>query len=312
MNETRRKLTPQYTVTQKFVGLSTRRPVRAQQYDAGSAVWPHDHTYYEICLINDGRATHQTEFFEGPARQGTVVVVPPGKVHAFADGHQLIVTNVYYLAEWFLGELKHLWEHEALIPLFLVDSLFPRSGHAKPFQFDLDAREYENARIELEQMEREWDAKSPSVLYMESCFLKLLVLLSRCHARQAPGEMPFQFRRVVWLALESIEEVTLNSESFSVSKLAAEAGVSPIHFTRVFKEATGWSPTEYFQMRRVHHACRMLLNPEYNISEVAQRLGYADASHLSRLFKRFRGMSPREYRRMYISGQGKSGKRPSS
>jgi AraC-like DNA-binding protein len=45
----------------------------------------------------------------------------------------------------------------------------------------------------------------------------------------------------------------------------------------------------------------MLLNPEHNISEVAYRLGYADAPHLSRIFKRFRGMSPREYRKTYVT-----------
>jgi AraC family transcriptional regulator len=77
--------------------------------------------------------------------------------------------------------------------------------------------------------------------------------------------------------------------------------MSPDHFTRVFKEATGWSPSEYFQMRRVHHACNMLLNAETNISEVAYRLGYADAAHLSRVLKRFRGISPREYRKSFVS-----------
>jgi AraC-like DNA-binding protein len=303
MNPTSRKLTARFTITQKYVGLSMRRPVRAEPYYVGSTVWPHDHTYYEISVINRGQATHQTEFFDAPARQGTVVVIPPGKVHAFVDGQQLAVTNVYYLAEWFLGELKHLWEHEALIPLFLADSLFPRSGQARPFQFDLTPAEYEDAMIDLDHMKREWDLKKPSVLYMESCFLKLLILLSRSYVRQAPGEMYFQFRRAVWLALESIEKLTVDSQAFSVSRLAKEVSMSAIHFTRVFKRATGWAPTEYFQMRRVHHACKLLLNPEHNISEVAQLLGYADAPHLSRIFKRFRGMTPRDYRRMYVTGQ---------
>jgi len=93
-------------MTQKQVGLSTSRPVRTQVWNVGRRVWPHDHTYYEICVVNKGHATHQTEFFDAPARQGTVVIIPPGKVHAFDDGSQLVVTNVYYLAEWFLGELK--------------------------------------------------------------------------------------------------------------------------------------------------------------------------------------------------------------
>lgn len=301
MKRTPAKLTPAFTVSQQQVGLSAGRPVRAQLGDTVNGVPPHNHTYYEICVIHAGEAIHQTEFFEAPVRHGSVVVIPPGKVHAFVNGDKLHGTNVYYLTEWLLSGLDQLWEQESLVPLFLADSLFPHSEHAKPFQFDLNAREYEAVMIDLEDMRREWNESKPSVLYMETCFLKLLILLSRSYARQAPEETGFRFRRPVWLAIESIEATMLHSQSLSVSQLARQLNLSTHHFARLFREATGWTPTEYFQMRRVQHACKMLLNRDHNISEVAYRLGYSDSAHLSRMFKRYRGMSPREYRRMYVS-----------
>jgi len=55
-----------------------------------------------------------------------VIVVPPGDVHAFAKVRGLEVTNVYYLAEWLLDELKSLWDQDGLVPLFLARSLFRR------------------------------------------------------------------------------------------------------------------------------------------------------------------------------------------
>ncbi len=299
MNPTPPKLIAHHTITQARVGLSTTRPVRAQRWDMGSFILPHDHTYYEICVVNSGHGLHQTDYFQTPAGPGTVVVIPPGKVHAFAEGHRLIGTNIYYLTEWLLTELTQLWQQDSLVSLFLADSLFPRSNHARPYQFDLETRESESVMIDLEDMQREWDVTTPSVLFMQSSFLKVLIRLSRSYARQSPRERGFQFRRPVWEALERIEESLLGSESFSVAALARQLGVSPDHFTRLFKEATSWSPLEYFQMRRVHHACKLLLDPEAKISDIAYRLGYADAAHLSRVFKRFRGTSPREYRRVY-------------
>jgi len=296
-----RKLTAQFLVTQSQVGLSTARPVRAQTRHTGTHVFLHDHTYYEICLINDGRATHQTEWFDAPARQGTVAVIPPGRIHGFRDGTGLVGTDVYYLAEWLLGELKSLWGHSGLVPLFLSALLFPRLKQARPFQFDLDAREYEAAMIELEDIKREDGSKTPSILYLESCFLKFLILLSRSYMRQAPRELGFEFRREVWFALERIEEVAFGSQAFSVGDLAHQIGMSADHFQRIFKEATGWSPSEYFQMRRYQFACKLLLSPESRISDVAYRLGYSDAAHLSRVFKQFHGISPREYRQLYAA-----------
>lgn len=310
MKRTPTKLTPAFTVSQQQVGLSAGRPVHAQLGDTVNGVPPHNHTYYEISVIHGGEATHQTEFFEAPVRHGSVVVIPPGKVHAFVEGVRLYGTNVYYLTEWLLSGLDQLWEQGSLVPLFLADSLFPRSEHAKPFQFDLNAREYEAAMIDLEDMRREWDATNPSVLYMGTCFLKLLILLSRSYARQAPQETGFRFRRPVWLALESIEATMLRSQSLSVSQLARQLKMSAHQFARLFREATGWAPTEYFQMRRVQHACKMLLNPDTNISEVAYRLGYSDSAHLSRMFRRYRGLSPREYRRMYITDSKASARVP--
>jgi AraC-like DNA-binding protein len=301
MNPMTGKLTAQFLVTTSQVGLSTARPVRAEQRRPSTHVFPHDHTYYEIFVVRDGRAIHQTECFDAPVQRGSVVVIPPGRVHGFKDGVGLAGTDVYYLAEWLLSELKNLWGHSGLVPLFLAALLFPRLREARPFQFDLDAREYQAAMIELNDIQREAEAPDCSILYLESCFLKFLILLSRSYVRQAPTDPGFQFRREVWLALQRIEEIVSSSQSFSVAALARQVGVSADHFQRIFKEATGWSPSEYFQMRRYQFACKLLLNPENSISDVAYRLGYADSAHLSRVFKRLHGVSPREYRQQFAA-----------
>ena len=58
---------------------------------------------------------------------------------------------------------------------------------------------------------------------------------------------------------------------------------------------------DYFQQRRVHLACQLLLDGRSSVTDVASELGYADTPHFCRMFKRYRGVTPREYRRVYLS-----------
>ena len=67
----------------------------------------------------------------------------------------------------------------------------------------------------------------------------------------------------------------------------------------MFRRATGLSPQDYFQRRRIQRACALLLDAANAATRVAAELGFADAAHFSRLFRRHMGMGPRDYRRKY-------------
>ena len=104
----------------------------------------------------------------------------------------------------------------------------------------------------------------------------------------------------MWAALEHVERVLAEGDAFSVKDLAAAVGASPDHLARVFRAATGRSPTQYFQNRRAQYAGLLLLDPRRSVTDVAYELGFADAAHLSRSFRKLRGMSPRDYRREFL------------
>jgi AraC family transcriptional regulator len=83
---------------------------------------------------------------------------------------------------------------------------------------------------------------------------------------------------------------------FNLESLAGEAGLSPYHFSRMFKQSTGSSPSEYFIQLKIAKARRLLRETEMNIVSIALDLGYASPSHFARVFKRQIGVTPREYR----------------
>lgn len=99
-----------------------------------------------------------------------------------------------------------------------------------------------------------------------------------------------RLRRVV----EFIEDNL--SEDLSLQALADISAMSPFHFARSFKTATGASPLQYVIDARVCRARVLLRSTDLTIAEVAFRVGYKDSSRFGRHFKRRVGHSPGSYR----------------
>jgi AraC family transcriptional regulator len=87
------------------------------------------------------------------------------------------------------------------------------------------------------------------------------------------------------------------AEEFSLERLAAQAGLSRFHFQRLFKAATGVSPSRYHIDLRINEARRLLRETRMSVVDVALEVGYANPSHFARLFRRETGLSPSDYRR---------------
>jgi AraC family transcriptional regulator len=80
--------------------------------------------------------------------------------------------------------------------------------------------------------------------------------------------------------------------NLSVELLASEAGLSPAHFARAFRETFGLPPHRYLLHLRLERARRMLDVENAVLADVAQRAGFADQAHFTRFFKREYGVTP--------------------
>ena len=295
----RSRLKPVNTITREWARLTAARPVNTQEFHVVQPVAAHDHLFYEICFVHRGTALHCTDFYDAEIARGSVVVMAPGTVHAFERPRALDVTNIYYLAEWMMTDMRQFWELDGLAPLFLAASLFRRLAAIRIPQFQLTPEETDELERHLRAMNVELAATRPSLLLLKSVLTQFMILLSRAYIRQESRELGFQFRREVWSLLDYIEHCLANMEPFSVGDAAHRLDMSINHLVVLFRTATGYAPLEYYQRRRIHQACRMLLNQRLSITEIGCALNFSDAAHLSRTFKRVCGVSPREYRQSF-------------
>lgn len=79
--------------------------------------------------------------------------------------------------------------------------------------------------------------------------------------------------------------------------LANVAGLSPFHFSRVFKLTTGETPYHFVGSRRLDRARSMLVSGELPLAELALACGFASQSHFTAAFTKAVGMPPGRYRR---------------
>src|SRR5205823_5103746 len=78
---------------------------------------------------------------------------------------------------------------------------------------------------------------------------------------------------------------------------AAEFGLSPFHFLRLFAKVLGVTPHQYLVRSRLRRAACLLADDTRSITEIALDVGFGDLSNFVRTFHRAAAMSPRSFRR---------------
>lgn len=86
------------------------------------------------------------------------------------------------------------------------------------------------------------------------------------------------------------------SDPLSLEMIAENLHVSSSHLSRTFKKSCRESLIEYVNHARVEKAKEYLLKPDILAYEVADLVGYRDATYFSSIFKKYTGLSPTEYR----------------
>ena len=86
------------------------------------------------------------------------------------------------------------------------------------------------------------------------------------------------------------------AEDLSVDGLAELVGLSPFHFSRVFKQTTGMSPLQFVMRERITRAQQLMRETSRSIIDVALEVGYTSPSHFTKVFRRVTGVGPNEFR----------------
>jgi len=192
-------------------------------------------------------------------------------------------------------EVMHLYLGLPLIDMAARDLL---GEHAVAVSFaDISGAQDERVSFIVNQLRIELiEERHPSPLFVNSLAQALAVHLIRRYpdphgnTRRSNALQAYKLRRV----LEAMNERL--ADDFSLGYLAQIADLSEYHFSRMFKRATGLSPSQYFIRLRMDRARRLLVETDRSVIDVGLEVGYSSPSHFSQVFRRQIGLTPSAYR----------------
>ena len=133
--------------------------------------------------------------------------------------------------------------------------------------------------------------------YLDDLMHLMVLRILRLHSNVATSATgtsqllaPFRLRRAV-------DFIDANLACpIGVAEIAMAAGISPYHFSRAFRQATGRPPYAYLLDRRLERAKRLLGTGDASLTAVSRQCGFTSLSQFSRTFRRDVGVTPTTYR----------------
>jgi len=87
-----------------------------------------------------------------------------------------------------------------------------------------------------------------------------------------------------------------NFANVKIADVARNIGINRCYLTKIFKSRMGISPQEFLMDCKLNYACKLLLETDAQIQDIARRVGYNNLLTFSKIFKGKYGVSPKNYR----------------
>ncbi len=194
-------------------------------------------------------------------------------------------------------DVMHLYLSPALIERVAGELLGKQA--VMPRFVDVSGGRDGRVRTLLEELRQELaERREPSALFVHGLAQALAVHLVRSYrdertaGRRSNALQAYKLHRVIELMNRQL------ADDFCLAALAEAAQLSEYHFSRLFKRATGLTPSHYFIRLRMARARQLLLETDLSVIAIGLEVGYSSASHFSQIFRREVGVTPSAYRNL--------------
>lgn len=262
--------------------------VREEDYSMKSR---HFHDTYELYFLEEGEGYYFIDRETYLVRAGDVVLIKPNQIHKTSmervarHGRLLLQITEAPMDAFLRGNgfmtLEELYDKKGRIV-----SLGERAGAAVK---ELMIRVGE----EIRDRQRGYD------LMVRLKLLELLAVLWRC-GEDAPPER--EERVAQSPKYQKVQEVAEYMQANpgtreSLDQLAGRFYISRSWLSRIFREVTGFSVSEYANMVRVKRAQKLLAHGDYSVTEISELVGFESITYFERIFRRYTDRTPLGYRR---------------
>ena len=251
----------------------------------------HDHEFSELSIILHSTSTlHWVEGKSYPLQRGDVILMHPGKIHAYENTQELSLFNLLYEPEN-LPVPRLDGSGLYLFPMVMTPICTPEHSWEKPLT-TLDEETLSEIETIVPQLNKELQEELPGKnLRAFSLFLNLLTLICRSGGTVQKNDSASPISGAINYLNNNYQH------SINIDILVKQFNVSRRVFFRKFKELTGYSPLQYLLQQRLSAAEHLLRRTDLPLSAIAERCGFCDSNYLSKLFARHHHTSPGTFRK---------------
>lgn len=244
------------------------------QYGPGTSLGPRATIEYEFVRIIKGEVTWRYNGLEHQLKPGSITLSQPGGREDFTWDE-----NTLTLHDFFHFEIEKLGND------FPPPETWPNFVQLEPGNILHSFFDY---LVQLSQSEAEQHQETLKGLaeQMLNCWAKKLYHLEQPSFRQNSKAI----QNILDEANRRWQEQ--NFRPLSLNEMIRSAKVSRSTMIRLFQKECGMNPAQYFEKMRLHLGLSFLLESDLRITQIAEKLGYANAFHFSNNFRKYFGQSP--------------------
>lgn len=251
----------------------------------------HLHKEFEIYYLLEGNRYYFIGSETYYVKQGSLVIIDSLQIHKTATAESPY--HERFLAEIGDGPFNDFFESVAGMSLPAYFQKF--NG-----PFELNPDEQRCAEKLLGDIAQELERKSP--LYEKVVMMKLTELM--IFALRCKAERPGRFSSLKAatekhkIVHQVADYIVLNYATVhSLEELAKRFFINKSYLSRIFREVTSFTVQEYINIHRIKKAQELLSDDRFNITEIAEAIGYDSLTYFERVFKKYTETSPLRYRK---------------
>lgn len=254
----------------------------------------HEHDFLELTYVLSGQATHTLDGVSSVLSKGDYFIVDYHKSHAYQQiGEEpFTVINCLFVPRFIDETLKGCQELGEVVNSYMIKFDFCRlKDHPTKFIYHDDDGHI--GRL-FQLLYQEQQKQRMGHLETMRCYL-ITILIHIMRQIQVPDYTESESDMTRY----TVDYVQKNfMDKLSLAQIIQGFNYSLAHASHSFKKETGMTFQEYVQYVRIRESCRLLINTDKKVSEIAMLVGYSNIQFFNQVFRRQIGMSPREFRRM--------------